>query len=443
MESSYNAQYRGLHAFLSAPQSRRDLLLGQRQPSIEPLKARQGDYGNAEFNQLVENALQAEDIYIVIGPPGTGKTSYGMKNILTEELLHANTNVLLLSYTNRAVDEICSKLVEEGIDFIRLGSDYSCEKAYRPYLLSERINQMEHPNKQLVINLIKQTRVFCGTTTALSAALPLFELKQFSLAIIDEASQILEPHLLPLLCATHNDECAIKRFVLIGDEKQLPAVVQQSAEESDVKDPQLNAISLHNCRLSLFERLLDLYGFNEDGSRNEQVCHMLTHQGRMHHDIAYFPSLNFYNDALCEVPLPHQTEATPRANSPHVDWKDMALHHNRVAFISYPLSDDLNEMEPPKVNVIEANIAAQLAQYIYQKCNDFDVSLCLTAIKLLPCVLPSTAWAFRNCTTSRSTPLNVTKVASATISSIVSRPSINISYSSLPTTNTLTNVLTK
>lgn len=373
MESSYNAQYRGLHAFLSAPQSRRDLLLGQRQPSIEPLKARQGDYGNAEFNQLVENALQAEDIYIVIGPPGTGKTSYGMKNILTEELLHANTNVLLLSYTNRAVDEICSKLVEEGIDFIRLGSDYSCEKAYRPYLLSERINQMEHPNKQLVINLIKQTRVFCGTTTALSAALPLFELKQFSLAIIDEASQILEPHLLPLLCATHNDECAIKRFVLIGDEKQLPAVVQQSAEESDVKDPQLNTISLHNCRLSLFERLLDLYGFNEDGSRNEQVCHMLTHQGRMHHDIAYFPSLNFYNDALCEVPLPHQTEATPRANSPHVDWKDMALHHNRIAFISYPLSDDLNEMEPPKVNVIEANIAAQLAQHIYQKCNDFDV----------------------------------------------------------------------
>lgn len=372
MESAYNAQYRGLHAFLSAPQSRRDLLLGQRQPAIEPLKARQGDYGNAEFNSLVENALQAEDIYIVIGPPGTGKTSYGMKNILTEELQHADTNILLLSYTNRAVDEICSKLAESHIDFIRFGNDFSCEKAYLPNLLSERILQMEHPNKQRVINLIKQTRVFCGTTTSLCAALPLFELKQFSLAIIDEASQILEPHLLPLLCATHNGECAIKRFVLIGDEKQLPAVVQQSIEESEVKDPQLNAIGLHNCRLSLFERLLDLYGFNEDGTRNEQVCHLLTHQGRMHHDIAYFPSQNFYNGALCEVPLPHQTEPTPSITDTDVDWKEIALRHNRVTFISYPLATNLNEStdefaEAHKVNTTEAHIAAQLAQKIYEK----------------------------------------------------------------------------
>lgn len=373
MESSYNALYRGLHAFLSAPKSRRDLLLGQRQPAIEPLKARIGDYNSTEFNRLVENALQAEDIYMVIGPPGTGKTSYGMKNILTEELLHADTNVLLLSYTNRAVDEICSKLVDDNIDFIRLGSDYSCEKVYRPYLLSERISQMERPNKQLVINLIKQTRVLCGTTTALSAALPLFELKQFSLAIIDEASQILEPHLLPLLCATHNGECAIKRFVLIGDEKQLPAVVQQSDKESEVNDPQLNAIGLDNCRYSLFERLLDLYGFNEDGTYNEQVCHLLTHQGRMHHDIADFPSQNFYNGALREVPLSHQTEPTPPPTDTDTDWKEIALCHNRIAFISYPLNDDPNEVEPPKVNQTEADIAAQLALHIYRQCDNFDV----------------------------------------------------------------------
>lgn len=372
MESSYNAQYRGLHAFLSAPKSRRDLLLGQRQLKIEPLKARIGEYHKEEFNHLVENALQAEDIYMVIGPPGTGKTSYGMKNILTEELLHADTNVLLLSYTNRAVDEICSKLVESKIDFIRLGSDYSCEKTYRPYLLSERISQMERPNKPLVVNLIKQTRVFCGTTTALSAALPLFKLKQFSLAIIDEASQILEPHLLPLLCATHNGECAIKRFVLIGDEKQLPAVVQQTSEESAVNDVQLNAIGLHNCRLSLFERLLDLYGFNEDGTRNEQVCHMLTHQGRMHRDIAEFPSHNFYNGALREVPLDHQTEPTPAMNATQTSWQNIALHHNRVAFISYPLNNDDNEQEPPKVNAFEAKVAAQLAQQIYKQCDHFD-----------------------------------------------------------------------
>lgn len=47
---------------------------------------------------------------------------------------------------------------------------------------------------------------------------------------------------------------AIAKFVLIGDEKQLPAVVQQEPQESMVNDPMLNKIELENCRLSLFER---------------------------------------------------------------------------------------------------------------------------------------------------------------------------------------------
>ena len=229
MDSSYNAQYRGLHAFLSAPQERRDLLLGQRRPAIDTsITHLVGDYGSEEFNNLVLHARQARDLYLVIGPPGTGKTSFGMKNILMEELLQPGTNVLLLSYTNRAVDEICSKLVEvPNLDFIRLGSDFSCEARYRSHLLSERIVQMEQPNVQRVRNLIANTRVFCGTTTALNAALSLLELKQFDLAIVDEASQILEPHIISLMSALHCGESAIKRFVLIGDERQLPAVVQQ------------------------------------------------------------------------------------------------------------------------------------------------------------------------------------------------------------------------
>lgn len=382
MDSSYNAQYRGLHAFLSAPQARRDLLLGQRQPSINLRANRLGEYNNEEFNNLVLHAQQADDLYIVIGPPGTGKTSFGMKNILTDELLHEGSNVLLMSYTNRAVDEICSKLVEADIDFIRIGSDFSCEKAYQPHLLSERIAQMEHPNKQRVINLIKSTRVFCGTTTSISAALPLFELKQFNLAIIDEASQILEPHLLPLLSATYRNECAIKRFVLIGDEKQLPAVVQQGSNESQVTDVQLNAIELKDCHLSLFERLLHLYGYNADGTLNESVCHLLTHQGRMHHDIAYFPSHTFYNGALKEVPLKHQIEPTPTPfpnQDATSDWCTHVLHHHRVSFVSCSPTD--NPEEPDKVNALEAELTAQLVKKAYeQHIDNFNVLTTLGVI---------------------------------------------------------------
>lgn len=367
MDSSYNAQYRGLHAFLSAPQERRDLLLGQRRPAIDTsITHLVGDYGSEEFNNLVLHARQARDLYLVIGPPGTGKTSFGMKNILMEELLQPGTNVLLLSYTNRAVDEICSKLVEvPNLDFIRLGSDFSCEARYRSHLLSERIAQMEQPNVQRVRNLIANTRVFCGTTTALNAALSLLELKQFDLAIVDEASQILEPHIISLMSALHCGESAIKRFVLIGDERQLPAVVQQGTDESSVDDPTLQAIGLTDCRLSLFERLLHLYGYNADGSCCEEVCHLLTRQGRMHREISAFPSEAFYEGKLCEVPLPHQTAPTSHPlKGQQPDWMDFVLKYRRMSFVSCVPSD--NPDEPDKVNQLEANIIAQLVVKAYK-----------------------------------------------------------------------------
>lgn len=364
LESSYTAQYRGLQAFLNAPQQRRDLLLKQRLPLIDKSRHRMGNYGGEEFNALVEHAMQATDLYLVIGPPGTGKTSFGMKNILIDELLHPDTNVLLLSYTNRAVDEICSKLVEiEGLDFIRIGNDYSCEPIYHPYLLGKRIEQMEQPNKQAIINLIRKTRVFCGTITALSTSLSLFRLKQFSLSIVDEASQILEPHLLPLLSAVCNGESAIKRFVLIGDEKQLPAVVQQSERESVVNNPLLTQIGLTDCRLSLFERLLHIYAYRPDGTINEEVCHLLTHQGRMHREIASFPCQAFYENQLSEVPLPHQIEATPKKSN-HFSWLRNAVETSRVAFINYSL--EVTGEEPDKINQTEANIITQLVNYVYR-----------------------------------------------------------------------------
>lgn len=367
MDSSYNAQYRGLHAFLSAPKERRDLLLGQRPPTVDThITHLEGDYGSEEFNNLVLHARQARDLYLVIGPPGTGKTSYGMKNILTEELLQPHTHVLLLSYTNRAVDEICSKLVDiPNLDFIRLGSDFSCEARYRPYLLSERISQMEQPNVQRVRNLIAQTRVFCGTTTALSSSLSLLELKQFDLAIVDEASQILEPHIIGLLSAMHQGQSAIKRFVLIGDERQLPAVVQQGTDESVVTDANLQAIGLRDCRLSFFERMLHLYGYRADGSCREEVCHLLTHQGRMHHDIAQFPSEAFYEGKLREVPLPHQVEPTPQPEQEsHPQWADLVLQHRRMSFVS--CVPPINPDEPDKVNQLEAELIAQLVVKAYQ-----------------------------------------------------------------------------
>ena len=374
MESSYRAQFQGLQLFLQAPKSRRDLLMLQRKPEIDETRKLKGDYtnnGNAEFNDLVLRVKQANDLFLIIGPPGTGKTSFGMLNVLKEELLEEGSSVLLLSFTNRAVDEMCSKLVEESIDFIRLGSELGCSEKYRSHLLNKRSEVCR--NGEEIQQLIGCCRVFCGTTTAFNTSISLLGIKQFDLAIVDEASQILEPQIIGLLSQKKNrsNECAIKKFVLIGDEKQLPAVVQQQESESRVVEPNLQAINLSDCRLSLFERLIKTYRKNGE---NNAYSYMLTRQGRMHQDIATFPNYAFYQNKLIPVPLSHQKEPTPSA----VDSKnglDNLLTTRRISFVSYsqPKNMAWEYVVSDKVNINEAKMVAAAVYHIYKlNENNFD-----------------------------------------------------------------------
>ena len=367
MESSYSSLYRGVYAFFSAPKSMRDLLLLQREPTIDSSATLNGDYG--KFNDLMLRVKRANDFFLIIGPPGTGKTSFGLLNTLQEELTEPDASVLLLSYTNRAVDEICGKLVGAGIDFIRLGNQYSCAEEYQEYML---VNKVDHcSNLDSLRQLFVNARVIVSTTTTMSSSIPLLEYKPFSLAIIDEASQILEPHLLGILSARCGGGPSIRKFVMIGDHKQLPAVVQQTPDVSAVSDESLRAIHLTDCRLSLFERLLRRYNNNPD------VVFMLTRQGRMHHDIALFPNKAFYGGQLEEVPLPHQTAslASPVSEDPI----DTLLYSHRVAFISVTNQDQNDEAD--KVNQAEASIIADLVWHIYQKEKEtFDVDATIGVI---------------------------------------------------------------
>ena len=353
-ESSFSSLYRAMHAFLSAPKARRDLLLLQRRPRVDTSLTLSGDYG--AFNTLVLRARQSRDMFLIIGPPGTGKTSFGLLNCLQEELLsNPSASVLLLSYTNRAVDEICGKLTESGLSFIRLGGRYSCDEAFRPFLLDTVAGQAA--SLEELRQIVAQTRIFVGTTTAYNAHASVFRLKTFSLAIVDEASQILEPHLVGLLSATTDGgESAIQRFILIGDHKQLSAVVQQSEQTSAVDDEQLRAIHLTNCRLSLFERLLSQYRDSDD------ITYMLTRQGRMHPDIASFPNHAFYGDRLLEVPLVHQQATLPTTASSGNALADLLLTR-RVAFVhvspSLPVVAD-------KVNHNEAVAIAATVVKVYE-----------------------------------------------------------------------------
>ena len=365
-ESSSSSLVLGLHNLLRAPQERKDLLLSQRNPIIDDTLYIKGDYG--AFNELVLRAKQARELFLVIGPPGTGKTSFGLMSILREELLESDTNILLLSYTNRAVDEICSKL-EEGdtpIDYVRIGSEILCEKKYKKNTLSNKFATCLRGKD--VRNALLQTRVFCGTVTAVSSHAELFQLKHFDLAIIDESSQILEPHLATLFSASHKNKNAISRFVFIGDHKQLPAVVQQSQDDSAVSDEVLLNIGLTNCRNSLFERLLTQ--FKTDDGYDARYVYMLRNHARMHEEIAAFPNHAFYGDQLRAVPLPHQTLSNIDNHSDNGIIRLLTSH--RLSFVA---TTKPSHSLSPKTNTTEAEMIAATVVQVYEMTRDsFDAS---------------------------------------------------------------------
>lgn len=353
MESMDDSLYKGLHAFLSAAQERKDLLLFQREPVVDKTLKINGDYGS--FNELATRVKQARDFFLIVGPPGTGKTSFGMLNTVKEELTEPDSSVLLLSFTNRAVDEICSKLLESGIDFIRLGHEHSCSPECRPRLLSNIAKKCQ--NLGQLKSIITSARVMVATTHTMGRHIALFQLKSFSLAIIDETSQILEPHLLGLLSAQHNGQPVIRKFVMIGDHKQLPAVVQQDPKVSAVHEKELNDILLTDCRLSLFERLIRKY------HGRPEVEFMLHKQGRMHKDIALFPNMAFYNSELEVVPLEHQNVELPTIGTSE-NGIDNLLDTQRIAFIHV---DCPKQTCSNKVNQNEADIIAATVLRIYEK----------------------------------------------------------------------------
>ena len=335
---------RSLHAFCAASPERRALLMGEREPRCDTSLRLSRSY-HPFYDDILLKAKQAQDYFLLQGPPGTGKTSHALKYMIKECL--GGGAILLLSYTNRAVDEICGMLEEAGIDYMRLGSETSCDPRYSAHLMDHCFDN--RPRLEEIRERIIQTSVIVSTTSTMQSRPFLFQLKHFSLCIVDEASQILEPNVIGLLASPQID-----KFILVGDHKQLPAVVQQP---DDVPE-------LSSCRQSLFERLLRV----EREAGRTAFTAILQRQGRMHPDIAAFPNEMFYaEEQLLPVPLPHQEEPQLDYQQPSADALDDLLKQQRVIFLASDTISSGITSPSDKVNPTEAKIVADLLCRLYRQ----------------------------------------------------------------------------
>jgi DNA replication ATP-dependent helicase Dna2 len=200
---------------------------------------------------------------------------------------------------------------------------------------------------------VKDVRVFVSTVSSVLSNPEIMNLKDYNIAIVDEATQILEPHLVGILSK-------IEKFILIGDEKQLPAVVIQEESKTKVESELLKGIQLDNLSNSLFERLLKrcLY-------KNWNAYNILTYQARMHEDIQDFPNRYFYNNNLKTMPSNDwQLSETGVIKSNDENEIIKLLSSSRVVFINTEreFKSKVNIAEAKQVKLIVNELIANLAE---------------------------------------------------------------------------------
>lgn len=293
----------------------REIFLGEQEPQRSRMP--KVEFFNQKLNEYqqeaVKRALAADDVALVHGPPGTGKTT-----VLVEIIRqHASRGerILATAPSNIAVDNILEKLLDTGLRVVRLGHPARTLEALRHGNLSaqteedpvyEQVKELDAWRERLIHKksrvgrgqlgyderqarerevarlwreardlefeiqrrIVASAHVVLGTHAGISKR---FVKGDFDLVVLDEASQATEPlSWVPLTMA--------KKAVFAGDANQLPPTIySKEAAEGGLA-------------VTLFDRLKDLLPAN--------VQTLLRVQYRMHESIMRFPSDEFYEGKL-------------------------------------------------------------------------------------------------------------------------------------------------
>ncbi len=313
---------------------KKGLLLGLLPPkqSVEFLIDNKIEGVTETQKSAIQNAIACRDYFLIQGPPGTGKTSIVLSEIIKNILETTNETILLVAYTNKVVDELCNVVIRLGYEnsMIRLGS--SLNEEVKKYTLNKVLSDVSISEFS---KILQSKRVVVSTVSSIVSNPDIFLFWKFNTAIVDEAAQIVEAY-----CIGFLSYC--DRFILIGDEKQLPAIVVQNPEESSINSSELQSIGLDSLSESLFSRLLK--NAKSKGWNNSFT--MLKEQGRMHWDIQQLSNTLYYDQQLTMLHLRQKATITHFESSEFLQYyfsKSRAIFIE-VDSIEYPTEQRYGEI---------------------------------------------------------------------------------------------------
>lgn len=323
--------------FVNAPKRMKNLILGIQRPTFLDAKLPEFGYLNSISQKIFEQAINAQDYFLIQGPPGTGKTSRMLKALVEYYYKYSTKKILICAYTNRAVDEICSVLetINENFPYIRISSKDAGKQNHKslPYL-------SEILTLEALKEIIENTRFYISTVSSLYTTNEIFELVKFDILILDEASQVLETQIVGIISK-------VDKFILIGDEKQLPAIVLQNEEMPEKSENNLKSFS-H----SLLSKLL------KNARENDwtEVYSTLTQQGRMNKKIQDLANYLFYDGQLQVI---EDNYNQIKEFSDYIyDYDEFlkSVLSDRVVFVNTPAEQNV------KFNKFEVNFIAKFVE---------------------------------------------------------------------------------